>query len=982
MPKTCTASGTIAAGDAVCVVGFDDGTYPTRPVLVARATAGNLASARSVYGISREAKTNTQAVLIDVPGDVTENAITSLGAGESRLIVTNLLNASSTNQCKLKRIDDFDPETDPAVRDVYVVGTCDEDGNVTVLPRHDSEQLGYRRAFSVQAYGAIPDGATACDDAFKKMFAAMQTTATLEGDAKAALSIAELGQGEYVFEDNLVLPGNCVLTGPISPLSGAVGATQLVFPAGKGVIVPNHADPRVGAVTGVTIRNVHIGCSALEVDEWAPSTPYSVGDIVVLPHNHEYVYECVKSAGSSQDPPGTATQWTTTAYAVTAKVYGDFLDGHLYECTVAGTSAGSDPFVPADRTWREGLRTTDGGGVEWKEAGVWPGLATAPECALCIGDTTRLETMTPNERVVWTSGAEYQLGDVVLVIDGGGLITDAVWMLVATGMQTQGGTAGMGPGGGWDTTAGNTTNDGNLIWTAVDPSFYLCEDGDCFWVARAHAGIYALRPCIIENVLVIGPTNAKIHFRALDFPPTDTTDWRITNATLSGGLGPGLVVAGTNSSAGVANGVHVTGTTGSDPDTNPLREWDFGIREGSLLGCTLIGCHLEFIGGYGYWSNSVSDTTFSGCYLENGTGGTRSANGVILGGSMGQSPSLTENSFALVLASARSMNIQTENSNPYDNPEDTPPPNSLHVTIASTERRLRACMPLGFYANSEMKQTGWAWSTEIARRPLVFKLGDPAREGWWIFGYNIDEQGTANSAYATSGPTAEALRDVPEGAAGMFWITQDHIFFGVGNEEPNCVKRGDDAPASGNWLKGDRVWNMDLANGYSGWVCVEGDGSSLGTWVEYGPLASSRIEKSLSSNFTTTSTSATPTNLTFPVKSGEVWILEFDGVAQCSSTGGSAYAIDAPGGSTVKGWLDSTTSGLSARSLDQISTPSTLTGTAVHAVAATPAPDRIVATVTAGADGDVTIQAASQTSMQTTTIFAGATLRARRAATV
>jgi hypothetical protein len=42
-------------------------------------------------------------------------------------------------------------------------------------------------------------------------------------------------------------------------------------------------------------------------------------------------------------------------------------------------------------------------------------------------------------------------------------------------------------------------------------------------------------------------------------------------------------------------------------------------------------------------------------------------------------------------------------------------------------------------------------------------------------------------------------------------------------------------PTSGIWKKGDKLINSSPSSGsYEGWVCVEGDGTNLGTWKGYG----------------------------------------------------------------------------------------------------------------------------------------------------
>ena len=136
----------------------------------------------------------------------------------------------------------------------------------------------------------------------------------------------------------------------------------------------------------------------------------------------------------------------------------------------------------------------------------------------------------------------------------------------------------------------------------------------------------------------------------------------------------------------------------------------------------------------------------------------------------------------------------------------------------------------------------------------------------------------------------------------------------------------------------------------------------------------------LTGNFTTTATGATSTALTFNVVSGEVWFVDVQVTAQCSSTGGVKYAVAAPAGSTIEGWVYSSTSAVATLSYQRLTAIATLTGTLLHTVATTPAPDVIRFVLVAGATGAVTIQAASGTSGQTTTLFQNGVLTARRCA--
>jgi hypothetical protein len=137
------------------------------------------------------------------------------------------------------------------------------------------------------------------------------------------------------------------------------------------------------------------------------------------------------------------------------------------------------------------------------------------------------------------------------------------------------------------------------------------------------------------------------------------------------------------------------------------------------------------------------------------------------------------------------------------------------------------------------------------------------------------------------------------------------------------------------------------------------------------------IIKSLLNNATTTIATNTDTSLSVPVLANEVWVLEFYGTAQCSSTGGSKYQVSAPTGSVVEGFLQGTTTSANTPSNQRISAINTLNSTVLHTVATTPAPDTILVRVKVGATaGNIAIGFASGVAAQTTTIFAGAFIRA------
>lgn len=129
----------------------------------------------------------------------------------------------------------------------------------------------------------------------------------------------------------------------------------------------------------------------------------------------------------------------------------------------------------------------------------------------------------------------------------------------------------------------------------------------------------------------------------------------------------------------------------------------------------------------------------------------------------------------------------------------------------------------------------------------------------------------------------------------------------------------------------------------------------------------------LPSNFTTTSNTAQSTALTFPVRTGEQWLVLFWGFAGCSTANGMKYAIGAPAGSTVDGILDSSLTSATDDAHVAITAVNTLTS-AVHTVAGGQRDDFISARLGIAASGSVTIQVASNTGGDTTTLRSYAAL--------
>ena len=137
--------------------------------------------------------------------------------------------------------------------------------------------------------------------------------------------------------------------------------------------------------------------------------------------------------------------------------------------------------------------------------------------------------------------------------------------------------------------------------------------------------------------------------------------------------------------------------------------------------------------------------------------------------------------------------------------------------------------------------------------------------------------------------------------------------------------------------------------------------------------------KSLTSDFTTTSASAVATNLSFAAAASDVWLVEFEGTVQCSSTGGVKASFTLPTGATIEGFAIGGSTGVTAMTSSRITAGSTLTS-AFAAVATTPLFLNIRARIKGNGvnSGNITLNFASTTGGQTTTVFAGSAMKAQR----
>lgn len=129
--------------------------------------------------------------------------------------------------------------------------------------------------------------------------------------------------------------------------------------------------------------------------------------------------------------------------------------------------------------------------------------------------------------------------------------------------------------------------------------------------------------------------------------------------------------------------------------------------------------------------------------------------------------------------------------------------------------------------------------------------------------------------------------------------------------------------------------------------------------------------------FTTTATTPQSTRLTFPVRAGDYWVIEYHGFAGNSNVAGMKYAVAAPTDTAIDGVLDTTLTSSTDDTHVRIQTVNSPT-IAVHTVAGGTRSDHLIARLAVVKDGAVTLQVCSTNAGTTTTLDARAYLRATR----
>ena len=244
MPTLCTVSdpNDIKAGDAVCVVGHDEINFPSRPILVARATRSNLLTSKTAFGICAADADDGDPVSIVASGEVAKESITGLGVGDSFLVATDVNAATAADQCRLVRVERPDGSE-------YVVGTCDEGGNLAIQPRA-SRDTSARLMINVRSYGVTGAGSDETAISAAASAAAASTGAILHFPSGTYVTspgstLTVPANVQVFFDEGATLEPNGasvtlegrILAHPNQTLFGGTGFRSAVTPSGAGLPV-------------------------------------------------------------------------------------------------------------------------------------------------------------------------------------------------------------------------------------------------------------------------------------------------------------------------------------------------------------------------------------------------------------------------------------------------------------------------------------------------------------------------------------------------------------------------------------------------------------------------------------------------------------------------------------------------------------------------------------------------------------------------
>jgi hypothetical protein len=648
-------------------------------------------------------------------------------------------------------------------------------------------------------YGAVGDGVTPDDAAFAAMLADMNSAAIIYGSAAAGTAILADNKTYYLAE-NLIIERGLSLCGPGGASVNAAMSAQLKFAPGKCVWLKGNSGNDRAAANGANLRRIGLTFQAVpSITPYAHDTVYAPGDLIYLPNDHQFVYECLNGGTTSSAPaaPWQAGQSYTAGDHVTPTVP----NGHVYVATT-GTS---DATEPANWSFAPNSTTTDND-ITWTEVPGSAYLLGWADVALRPG----VSITDPSTK--WVAGATYEYNQVVRMP---GVTSSFFWLGPQSGIPHSG-VAGSTPLTAG--TQGTTVSDGLLEWTRYDNDAFLKTDGTADFMPRLHCGIYVTCQCLLEDVQIGGATSnygVQIQANGSGRPSYNADFWQLVRVTGSSTLNGFIRVRGEDAQAGMAIGCTAFGNF----DGVHFHEWDRGFVDLTEAGSAWIGCNSQGHSGYSYESGDTCMSTFTGCYAESLTP-NRLRNGVVSGGNLCNSL-ITTDSFAALL---RGAGVGSRNISGADDTNSGTTGTLLCSLAGTNETQMHGRMSLAVHAGGEALVQGLTWSNTLYGWP----------NGWHNWAFGPGTYGGAFTSFAFAGDTSPALRD--SCYTSKFLIGRPDFFIGTGSGIPgdtpgsaNVVAWRAALPTTGKWIVGDIVYNtVPVAGDYVGWVCVT-DGDFAGT---------------------------------------------------------------------------------------------------------------------------------------------------------
>jgi hypothetical protein len=744
--------------------------------------------------------------------------------------------------------------------------------------------------FCPDDYGAVGDGSTPDDAAFTAMFAAMNTAAIVYG-AAASGSVQLSDNKVYYFEENLVIERGLSIDGVGGASVNATTSSRLKFAPGKCIWFKGNAGYDRGGSNGASMFRVGLEFQAVpSIAAYAHSHAYAAGDLIYLPHDHQFVYECLTAGTTSARP---AAAWLPShAYVAGDLVTPTVPDGHVYTVLVAADAGTSGATEPINWSFSPGSETTDGT-VTWTEVPAsayfldWADVALQPGVDIQHASTK------------WVAGATYEYNQVVRMP---GVTASFFWLGPQGGVPTSG-TAGAIP-----LTAdvqGTIISDGLLDWTCYDAVSFVTTDGTAKFMPRLHCGIFVTSQCIIEDVQIGGTTSnygLYIFANGGGRPSYNADFWQVVRVTGASTLNGFMRARSADAQAGLAVGCTAFGNF----DGVHLKEWDRGFVDTSQAGNAWVGCASQGHGGYSFESGTTCQSTFVGCYSESYTP-NRLRNGTVFGGVVGGQPVTTDTAATII----GSGGVGARNFTGYDTTRSATS-GTIECSLAGkVAGQMPGLMSFAVRAGAEAQEQGLTWTTAL---PDYYGFPD----GWHAWAYGPSTYGSGYVSYALAGDTATALRDdaIPTatmliGRSGFYigGLPVDDITNPATRVAALAVKWQKALPTTGKWMRGDTLYNDEPAKGGSpGWVCVtSGDfAATPPVFAKLAPIDATSTSYAVSTALTladrwvtVTVTGRTMTLPASPVDGQTHSIRSIAAVSTTVDTSGGALNIDGAATATV-----------------------------------------------------------------------------------